>query len=224
MKSGLRQKYELGKYRLKTEGLRPFVKGMLEFIVGCFFVYREYWIYEMPLQHALRSEFKPKLDNYDMKIIESSRQLKDLVSQGFQFGIHSMHLENDLDKGAIVFCIFVGKELAFVRWVATTEESMKQRCGIPYPVNFSNKEVYLSWSETTPKYRRAGLFEYSYFKLAEFFVRKNKTIAKALVDRDNIFVQRAAAKIDGKLCGEGRYLKILWWKSWKEKPIVGNNH
>lgn len=223
MKSGLRQKYELGKYRLKTNGLRNFVKSGLEFIVGCFFVYREYWIYEMPLQCASRAEFKPKLGNCDLRIIESARQLKDLVAQGFQLGIRYIGLEKAVDKGTVVICIFVGRELAFIRWVATTEESMKQCCGIPYPVDFLNKEVYLSWSETTPGYRRAGLFEYSYFKMAEFFVRKNKTIAKALVDRDNISVQRAAAKIDGKLCGEGRYLKILWWKSWKEIPrsLVG---
>jgi hypothetical protein len=36
----------------------------------------------------------------------------------------------------------------------------------------------------------------------------------------NLSVLRAAAKIDSKLCGEGRYLKILWWKSWKKKHLL----
>ncbi|MBM3156316.1 MAG: hypothetical protein FJ004_03410 [Chloroflexi bacterium] len=209
---------------MKTKGLYPFVKGVLEFIMSCFFIYRRYWIYEISLPHASRAECKPKLDNCDLRVIESVTQLKDLVAQGFQFGIYSVRLEDDVDKGAVVFCIFVEKKIAFIRWVVTTEASMKRMCGIPYPVDFLNKEVYLSWSETSPQYRRAGLFAYSYFKLAEFFVRKGKIIAKALVDKNNLSVLKAAAKVDGKLWGEGRYLKVLWWKSWHEKPMVGNIH
>jgi len=41
-----------------------------------------------------------------------------------------------------------------------------------------------------------------------------------LVEKGNLASLKGLPKAGGRVYGEGRYLKILWWKSWKEKPSI----
>jgi len=125
-----------------------------------------------------------------------------------------------LDKGALMFCIFIGKELACIHWAATTREAMDSLIKVHYKVDLQNNEAYLGWSETTPKYRHLGLSQYLISEKLKFFTAMGKTTGKWTVVKGNRAPQRLTIKIGGRIYGEGRYLKILWWKSWKEKPVV----
>jgi len=47
-----------------------------------------------------------------------------------------------------------------------------------------------------------------------------KIIGRTLVEKGNLASLNSLPKVGGRIYGEGRYLRILGWKSWKEKPVV----
>jgi len=49
-------------------------------------------------------------------------------------------------------------------------------------------------------------------------------IRRGSIFKGNIVSQRGEAKFGyNKMYAEARYLKILWWKWWKEKPLQQPN-
>lgn len=97
---------------------------------------------------------------------------------------------------------------------------MNVQIKIPCKVDFSKGEVYLGWVETNPRYRRLGLSMYVIIEKLELLKEMGKTTGKCIVERSNLASRNMTIKVGGKVYGEGRYLKILWWKSWREKPAV----
>jgi hypothetical protein len=220
MSSHLRQKYERGRYILQKEGLFAFFVNVVRFLRRCVFIYETYYTYELPLNGPMQFEPTPKIQDFVFEIVTTSQRLKDLAAQGCDFGINVIGAEEKLDKGALMFCILIGKELACIHWAATTLEAMDMIFRIPYKVDFLNGEVYIGWSETTPKYKRLGLSQYLIAEKLKLFATMGKTTGKWTVVKSNRASQRLTIKIGGRVYGEGRYLKILWWKSWKERLII----
>jgi hypothetical protein len=132
----------------------------------------------------------------------------------------SIDVRRRLDKGAIAFCILVDKEIAHLGWVAMTEKAKNTFNSAPYRVDFSNKEACTGATWTNTKYRRKGLMVYGYFKRLQFLRERGITVSRNVVAKNNIASQMAHAKFDPKICGEARYLRILWWKFWTEKPLL----
>lgn len=220
MSSYLRQKYQRGRFVLQKEGLLPLIREGIRFLRRAVFIYERYDMYEIRLKDPMRFESKPKIQNSIFEIILASQRLNELAAQGFDFGIHIIRAQEMLDKGALMFCIFVGKELACVNWVAPTQEAMNVQIKIPYKVDFSNSEVYCGWVETNPRYRRLGISMHVILYMKFTLETMGKTTGKCIVENGNLASQKRLIKVGFKLYGKGRYLKILWWKSWKEKPVV----
>ena len=220
MSSYLRQKYQAGKYILQKEGLLPLVTEVIRLLRRCVFVHERYYLYEMFLNKPMKFEPTPKIQNFVFEIVPTNQRLDELVAQGFDFGIHGIRAREKLDKGALMFCIFIGKKLASIHWAATTQEAMNVQIKIPYKVDFSNSEAYLGWVETNPQYRRLGLSMYVILEKLKLLKTMGKTTGKCIAEKCNLASQKLTIKAGGRLYGKGRYLKILWWKSWKEKPVV----
>jgi hypothetical protein len=220
MNSYLRQKYKRGIYILRKEGSFAFFLNAVRFLRRCVFIYDTYYTCELPLNGPIQFEPAPKIQDFVFEIVPTNNRLDELAAQGFDFGIHGIRAQDKLDKGALVFCIFIGKELACIHWAATTQEAMDMIFRIPYKVDFLNGEVYIGWSETSPKYKRLGFSQYLIAEKLKLFATMGKTTGKWTVVKSNRASQRLTIKIGGRIYGEGSYLKILWWKSWKEKPIA----
>jgi hypothetical protein len=47
-----------------------------------------------------------------------------------------------------------------------------------------------------------------------------KITGKWIVEKSNLAPKRPTIKVGGKIYAEGRYLKILWWRSWREKLVA----
>jgi hypothetical protein len=221
MSSYLRQKYQAGKYILQKEGLLPLVREGILLLRRWVFVRERYYMYEMPLNEPMKFEAVPKIQNFVFEIVPTNQRLDELAAQGFDFGIHGIRARERLDKGALMFCIFVEKELACIHWAAVNQEAVNTIVnGIVYRKGFSNSVAYLGWAETNPRYRRLGLSEYLSSEEQGFFTKLGKTAGKWIVEKSNLASRKLTIKAGGRVYGEGRYLKILWWKSWKEKPVV----
>ena len=85
-------------------------------------------------------------------------------------------------------------------------------------VDFSNNEVHGGFGWTNPKYRRMGFRRCGAFKREQFALDKGKVIIRSSIRRANIASLAAGSK-KSRTYAESRYLKILWWKSVKEKPL-----
>jgi hypothetical protein len=154
-----------------------------------------------------------------LKIVSTNQEADELEAEGLQFRSHVSNSRERLEKGAIAFCIFVERELASIGWVATTQEAKDSLNEPPYKVGFSNKESCTGGSVTDPKHRGMGLMGYNLWKRFEFLGQMDKVRDRAAVAKDNIPSQRATMRVRTKIHAEARYLRILWWGSWKERPL-----
>lgn len=210
----VRRRIDRAKDILKTEGIASLVRNGFKFLVSNFFVYDTLYLYATSLEHFRtldETDFRPKIDNFTLKIVSTNQEADRLEAEGIEFHSSTHNSRQRLDKGAIAFCIFVGRELANIGWIAMTEQATSTHM----KVDFSNNEAHAEWAWTNPKYRRMGFEQYASFKRRQFVFSKGKTVFRSDIDKSNVAPQGSVGKFDSKY-GEGRYLKILWWKSWKE--------
>jgi len=165
------------------------------------------------------ADFMPRIQDFNFKIISTNQQADELTAEGFeplsQDGIH----RNRLDKGAIAFAIFIARELANIGWVAMSKEALSSIIGRPFHVDFSNNNAYDGGGVTNTKYRGMGLQTYSIIKRLQFQRERGFTASRTLTTKSNVASQRTIVKSGYNMYAEAHYLKILCWKSWKEKTL-----
>ena len=207
---------------LQNEGLISLLRQAFAIVVGWFFKYRTYYLYEQVLGDIRKlneANYIPKIDNYTFKVISTNQEADDLEAVGLEFRSHVPNARKRLDKGAIAFCIFVGQELAHIGWVALTQQAKDTLPEPPYKLDFLSKEACGSDTWTNRKYRRRGLRLCSVFKRYEFMLNNGIMISRSAIAKKNIASQKGREKFSPRIYAEGRYLKILWWKSWRERPL-----
>ena len=209
------------KHILQTEGLIPLLRRGFVFLVRhYFFRYKTVYLYEHMMGERHEVDFMPKIQNFTFKIVSTNQKADELAIIGVDFRSYFPNARRSLDKGAIAFCIFAGQEIAHISWVAMTEEAKNTFDPLPYQINFSNKEACTGGTVTIPKYRGKGFMTYSNYKKFQFLWEKGIRTSRNAVTTDNIASQKAYAKFNPKIYAKARYLKILWWKSWKEKLLA----
>ena len=208
---------------LKDEGLLPLVRRVFPFVVRHFLQYENYYLYELATENVRKfseADFMPKIDSFTLKIVSTNEEADELEKEGLEFRSQIISARQNLDKGAMAFCLFVGQELAHRRWVAMSDEVKNSIGEPPYRIDFSNNEFSNGGTWTNPKYRGKGLSTYVSFHMYQFMKERGKTTHRGIIARGNIAAQKAYAKLGPKTVAEARYLKILWWKLWKEKPLA----
>jgi len=204
---------------LKTEGLVSLLGRGIRFLVKPLFEYRVVYLYENTLEdfrNLKEIDFKPKVDNFTLKIVSTNQEADRLEAEGFEFRLRAENSQQLLDKGAIAFCIFVGRELANIGWIRMTEEA--RDTSNKMKVDYQNNEVQGGFAWTNPKYRRLGFQRYGAFERRRFAFSRGITTYRTYIDKSNIASQVATSKVFRKY-GEGRHLKIAWWRFWKEKTL-----
>jgi len=202
---------------LRKEGLISLARKGFTSLLLYFFRYQTCYVYEHTIGEMNEADFKPRIQDYTVQIISTKQQADELAAAGFEFRSHTIHASRKLDKGAIAFCIFVGRELAHIGWIAMTEEAKKAVDHHPYYVDFANNEACTGATQTMPQYRGRGLMTYGYYIRFQFLRERGVRISRNSVDTNNIASQKVHAKFGPKICVEARYLKILRWRFWKEK-------
>lgn len=205
-----------------TEGLASLLRRGFRFLLYCVFQYRSFWLYVDPAPNGpSRNEvdFMPRVDNFTFMIVTSNQEADKMEAEGFEFHSQVPEAAERLDKGAVAFCIFVGTELAHIVWFAMNREAKDASGELPYKVDFAKGEVCTIGAWTHPNHRGKGLNRYSHFRRGQFKTEKGIVADKSAVAKSNIAVQRSYAGTMPKRYAEGRLLRVLWWKSWKERPL-----
>ncbi len=208
------------KHIFQTEGLIPLVRRGFVFLAGYLFRYGNYYLYEHTLEERNEADLLPRIQDFTFKIVATNQQADELAAAGLDCRSYSINARRGLDEGAVAFCFFIDGELAHFGWVAMSQEAKHTFDSLPYQVNFSDKQGCTGGTRTSPKYRGKGLMVYGYFKRFEFLREKGMKSSRNAVAVGNIASQKAHAKFGPKIYTRAHYLKILWWKSWKETPII----
>lgn len=215
--------FRTAKQIYRSEGFLPLLRRGFAFLLNRVFEYRTYYLKAYILEnvkHMNESAFIPKTDNVTIEIVASNEEADELEAEGLEFRSHITNARERLDSGAIAFCIFIGQKLTNIGWVAMTQQAKDSLNGPPLKVDFSNNEGYLGGTWTNPKYRRLGLHTYVIFKRLEFMLDKGLVTIRSAIAKANTASLTRIRRLGVDPYGEGRYLRILWWKSWKEKPFT----
>ena len=221
----LRELYTVARRIWQTEGLPPLLGRGFIFLANCFFQYGSYYLYEINIPQVLQrnnrpEDFRPEIRDFTLKIVSTNTQADELEREGFEFRSRFFNARKRLDRGAIAFCIFVGRELANIGWITLNNPAKDSLIDLPLKVDYSNREACTGGAATTPKYRNLGLMRYNYFKRLEFLKENGWLRDRAAVSKSNIAAQAGVAKIGGvNIYAEARFLKLLWWRYWREKPL-----
>lgn len=203
---------------MQTEGLPSFVRRAFLFVVRPFFTYGNYYIYEKDLsRYEEVIKFKPKVPNCIIKVVCTLGDLDKLAAEGYDLKV--MDFRPKLEKDALAFCLFVGRKLAHITWVAPNQGAKREIDYLPYKINFEAGEVCSGASFTDPAYRRRGFLSHTYSYIFAYLVKKGVVKDRFTIEVNNVASQKAHAKFTPTIIGIGRYLKILRWQSWKEKPM-----
>jgi len=213
---------------MEAEGLEfrsqvPNARAMLDGgAVGPFFFCRSYYVYREyieDLAEAVEADFVPGIEGLAFRIVSSNEEADELEAQGFPFRSQVANARRNLEKGATAFCLFVGQELASITWHAPNRDAQRSLGEPPYPVDYEKDEICSGGLWSNPKYRRKGLRSYSRLKRIEFLRDSGVKARRGVIARQNVLAFSGRADFQPSAFAEGRYLRILWWKSWKERPL-----
>lgn len=209
-----------GKTILREEGVVPFIKQTLLFLISPLFRRETYYIYEKDLNELSEFDFTPKIQSFTLKIVSTPEQVDELIAEGFDINCYldAEEIKERISRRAVLFCVFVGKEFAHVTWGALAEKAKKEIDKLPFQVDFQKGEACSGASLTKPEYRGKGIFSYTYSYIFPYLVKQGFVKDKFTISESNISSQKAHAKFSPTITGKGRYLKLLWWEFWKEKP------
>jgi hypothetical protein len=128
-----------------------------------------------------------------------------------------------LDNGAIAFCFLREWELIVIGWAAITDEAKKSLTKIPLHTYFPGDSAFLGGGWTNPRHRDRGYWSYGYFSVLNYLHAAGVNTAYLTVNTHNYIMRRAISKFASPYA-KGYYLKILWFRYWKQKEIYEGNH
>lgn len=193
-------------------------EGFLSLFKQLFFAYRAYFLYENTLDG---STFASKTDNLTLKLISAPGELEQLLLEGFTFSPYHMSIQQckeRLNRGAIMFCAFVGKKLAHGSWVATSREACSDFH--PFPMDCEHT-AYVGGTMTILEYRRKGINLYIHSEIFRYLKKKGLSRAVLAIDKGNIAAQDSQNKLGSRIWGRGYDLRLLILKLKRLSPNRG---
>lgn len=213
---------------LRTEGPAALLRRGAAFLYWrfkslgrSFFEYHVVYLYEHTMKERNEAGFLPMMQDFTFNIVTTNQQADELADNGFQdFRRHWRTARQGLETGAMAFCVFVGRELAHIGWVATNNKAKDTFDPLPYRVKFSSNEACTGGTWTWPKYRGKGLMIYIYFKRFQFLWERGIKISRSAVEVDNIASQKVHSKFGPRIYARARYLRVGKWYLRKETLIA----
>lgn len=203
-------------------GLVTLIRRALKFIVSFLFEYKKFYLFvHKVVKLNNESDWIPRIDNINMKILKATDDLDKLSEEGLDLSqVNIDQTVRRLTNGAFALLIFANSQLVYKSWEAFSEKAKNTFNDYPYKVNFNGGEVCGGDIWTNPKYRKKGLHAYASYKWEELLVERGIIRLKWIVDANNVIGQKATDVFgENKVYAKARYLRIFGLKFWKETLI-----
>ena len=166
-----------------------------------------------------KADLMPRAEDCAVKIVSTNREADGLETQGLEFRSQVLNARERLRKGAVAFVVFVGREFASIAWVAMSQEAADTLSEPPVQMDFTNGEALCGAVLTKPEHRRMRLNLYMGLHIRQFLLDRGIATMRGAIGKENAASLKANDKFSPIVYAEGRYLRVLWWKSWKERPL-----
>lgn len=214
------------KYIQQREGWLALARRASLFFIRSIFDHQTYYIYEN--QSDGKVELTPKVKNLTFKAVSTTEEFDRLLAEGFdissyldmKFDLDVEEIKRRIDRGATLFCAFVGKEIAYVSWIAFTEQARRDIDVVHCAVNYES-EACGGGAETMPKYRNLGLHTLGIHKRCQF-ARERGLKLKFTVLKSILAAHEAHSRAGSTVCGGVDYWKFFSREAWREKPVRQN--
>jgi hypothetical protein len=225
MAPGITQILRRMKQVWQKDGLIYLLGRGFRFVSNRILYYRVFYLCRHTLQARNEVDFMPGIRDCNLKVVSTNWQADGLANSGFEDFRHQFFkARQGLDLGAVAFCIYVGKELAHIGWVAMGKEAKETFDGLPYYVGFSAKEACTGGTVTVLKYRGKGLMTYGYYKRLEFLRQKGIITVKNAISENSIASKAVMERFDTEIYARARCLKIIRWGFWRETRLNKNGY
>jgi hypothetical protein len=204
---------------LRMRGAKVFVQRGFYFFSSRFFNYQTFYIYRVKLDKTISFQQPPDFIEY--KLLNKACDLTDLIKEGYDFGSFVVINDNRLEQGAMCLCFFQNKIITHIIWIALNQMAKESLIDFPCRVDFEFGEAYLGRMARNPKLTRPTFSAIIiYFKALEVSREFGKKSCTFIVRQNNILPQIGLLKrADIRPCSSARYLRLLWWAWWWEKPL-----
>jgi hypothetical protein len=163
----------------------------------------------------------PKVPNFILQIITSEKQVDELVAEGFDFSYYFSdvdQIKHNMGGKLLLECGFAGKKIVHKQWIALDEKAKMGIDPIPFKIDFKTTACF-GGTDTVRKYRGLGVHPYA-VNFCYQYISKFGLGVKFSINKNNVISQRSLPKDGFNICAEGRYLKVLWWRRWKERGLT----
>jgi len=206
----------------QTEGLAQPLRRAPAGFTYCLFERRTYVLVDHAtenIRHMDTADLMPRAEDCSLKIVSTNAEADELETQGLEFRSQISNARERLGKEAAAFVVFVGGEFASIAWVAMSQEAVETLSEPPVRTDFTKGEALCGAVLTKQEHRRKRLNLYMGLHIRQFLLDRGIATMRGAIGKDNAASLKANDRFRPTVYAEGRYLRILRWKSWKERPL-----
>lgn len=198
----------------QREGLLALINAAIR---GYIIDYRVFLLYEYDLLSDACRRLPPHPDGFDEFFIRSNAEADRLASHRNDFRDLVPAARRALDRGAVAFCLYNGREVAHVGWLTTSQQARRALDPLAFEIRFEAGECWLGAVYTVPRFRNRGLLTYSALRRFGYVRDAGFTICRSAVERNNAASNRVQARFEPRIYATGRLLKFFGRRLWKER-------
>lgn len=194
------------------------------FNLRTYFFHQRNDLFEKRLDIFKEEELQTRLFNdFSLTIVETPEQLAALLPEGRDVGSCDFlnYAGEGIRKGAVLFFLFRGTELAHSSWV-----SMNNRAAFLDPIferlRFDDAGC-IGPCYTNPVYRGRGCYPYVLTRICAFLKERGKSSALINTKRLNQPSVRGIKKAGFQIIAEVLFLKVLIWKLCRVENVSYEN-
>ena len=155
---------------------------------------------------------------FDEYFVQSNDEADRLLGTRCDFREVVSQARHALDSDAVAFCLYEGRDVAHVGWLATSQEARRALDRLGFEVRFDAGEAWLGAVYTVPRYRNRGLLAYSARRRFEYLRHAGFSTSRSAIETNNAASKRVQTHFEPHVYAVGRLFKFLRWRRWSERP------
>lgn len=183
--------------------------------------YRTFLLYEYDHESEACRRLPPLPEGFDEYFVRGNDDADILATERDDFRDLVPAARRALDAGAVALCLYHGRDVAHVGWLATTQEARRSLDPLAFEVRFDQAESWLGAVYTVPQFRNLGLLTYSALRRFAWVREAGFHLSRSAVETDNAASNRVQMRFDPRVYATAHLLKVCGRRRWSEAPVPG---
>ena len=179
---------------------------------------RSFYLYDCRLRVWPETRFGPWPDGFDECFVEGNEAADRVSAERCDFRDIVPHARRALDCGAVAFCLYHGRDVAHVGWLATSQAARRALDPLGFELRFDRGEAWTGAVYTVPRFRSRGLLTYSIVRRFDYLRDAGFSSSKFAVETSNVTSHRVQLRFEPRIYAIGHLFKLFSWRRWSESP------